>query len=345
MMKAVEMKEFGKSDVFTLGNPLKPIPKEGEICIRIKAAGFNPVDYKIREGWFAINPHQILGCDCSGIVDSLGPNTHAFSVGDEVYALCSTFFRASNGSYAEYTCVPIELAYKKPKNLSFEEAASIPVAALTAYRASLAAIPFKKEDSVFVAGIGGGVGSFLVQFLKIAGVKKIYTLARNAQSADYIEKEEGIARDHILIYEGLSHEELRTALLQLNGNRLYDVTIDLVGGAIKELCLELTGFSGHFSTTLPESDFLSFDVWSEHALPRARNLSLHQVAVGAELGSPHRKDWQIYQRHFKAISEWIEKGLVKPKTQIVGNLSVESVRKAHDLLESHHVKGKLVISV
>jgi NADPH2:quinone reductase len=343
-VKAIEMHQFGNAEVFTLGFPEKPIPLEKQVCIRIKAASFNPVDYKIRKGWYPLNPYQILGCDCSGIIESIGPNTSEFSVGDEVYAMCGSFFHCSNGSYAEYACVPVELVAKKPKSLSYEEAAAIPLAAMTAYRATLASMPFQKTNAVFVAGIGGGVGTFVAQFLKIAGVSKIYTIARDQKSAESLHKNQGIPLDRIFIYSEISLEELCGRLLKANGEKLFDITIDLIGGAMKKLCLELTGYSGHFSTIVPEADS-QWDIWSENSIPRGRNLSIHQVAIGAELSSPSRQDWRIYNKHMALITSWIEQGLLKPQIENVGPLDVHTVQRAHKLLETGQVKGKLVMTI
>jgi len=344
-MKAIVMHQFGNSNVFVMGSPAKPMPNEGQVCIRIKAASFNPVDYKIRQGWYKMDPNQILGCDCSGVIESVGPNTKVFEAGEEVYAMCGSFFHCSNGSYAEYVCVPIELVAKKPANLSFEEASAVPLAAMTAYRATLAAAAFKAGDRVFVAGIGGGVGVFASQFLLMAGVKEIYTLAKDEESADFLQRHLGIQRDHILLYQGLTFDELKDRLLKMNDGNLFDGTLDLVGGEMKRLCLELTGYSGHFSTILPEADFPYFDVWSENSIPRGRNLSIHQVAIGAELGSTDRRLWEIYQQHMFMISESIEKGVLKPIVHTVGPFNLKTVQWAHDLLESGRVKGKLVMTI
>ena len=320
-------------------------PNPGKFVLELRQQVSIPFNYKIRAGWYDVNPQQILGCDCSGVIESVGPDTHHFSVGDEVYTLSSSFFRCSNGSYEDIVSVPEELAYKKPRNLSFEEAAAVPLAAMTALRATLAVVNFQNYQSVFVAGISGGVGTFVAQYLKIMGIEKVYTLAKNAQASEYIQTQLAIPRDHILIYEGLSIDELENALLKMNNQHLFDMTVDLVGGQMKQLCLELTGYSGHFSTIVPESEFKSFDIWSENSIPRGRNLSIHQVAIGAELGSPHKGDWQIYHQHMASISAWIEQGLLKPKIQNVGTLSIQTVQKAHALLETGHAKGKLVMVI
>lgn len=341
-MKVVAMKGFGSADVLILEDRLIPMPKEGEVRIRIKASSFNPVDWKIREGWYGGDSHQVLGFDCSGIVDAIGPHVKQFEVGDTVYAMS---LRSSNGSYAEFTCVPVELVAKKPHNLTFEEAAAIPLASMTAYRATLAPSAFKKEDTVFVAGIGGGVGIFAIQFVRQTGVKKIFTVAKNEKSAQFLQNNLGLARDHILLYEGLSTDKLREKLLDMNKGHLFDATLDLVGGEMKRLCLELTGYSGHFSTILPEDDF-KFPIWNETAIPRARNLSIHQVAVGAELSDSNREYWKIYTRHLGHISEILENGTLKPPfVQVVGHLNAITVQQAHILLEQGRVKGKLVMTV
>lgn len=341
-MKAIVMNGFGSADLLNLQDLPMPVPKENEVRIRIKAAGFNPVDWKIRKGWYGGDPHQILGCDCSGIVDAIGAGVKQFAIGDEVYAMS---FRSSNGSYAEWTCVPVELVAKKPHSLTFEEAAAIPLASMTAYRATLAVLALEKEDAVFVAGAGGGVGMFAIQFIKLAGVKRIYTIAKDEGSVLFLQDNLMLAGDHILIYEGLSTEQLKEKLLAMNGGRLFDATLDLVGGERKRLCLELTGYSGHFSTILPEKDF-SFPIWNENAIPRARNMSIHQVAVGAELGSSDRGYWQIYHRHLGHISQMLENGTLKaPSVQVIGQMCVETVQRAHAELELGRVKGKLVMVI
>lgn len=343
LMKAVVMSGYGTADVFSLQEVPKPEPQEGQIRIRIRASGFNSVDWKIRNNWYGGPAPRILGMDCSGIVDAVGPSTQNFSIGDEVYAM--TFFRSSGGSYAEYVCVPVELAAKKPKNISFEEAAATPLAAMTAYRATVAPSAFKEGDVVFAAGLGGGVGIFAIQFIRFLGIREIFTTAKDEASARFLCEKLEIPRDHVLIYEGLSTEQLREQLIAMNHGRLFDATLDLVGGETKKLCLELTGCSGHFSTILPEQHF-EFPFWGENDIPRARNLSVHQVAIGSEIGTTDRNSWQMYTRHLGRITQMLEKGELRPPfVKTVGPLCAKTVQQAHSFLECGHVKGKLVMVV
>jgi len=341
-MRVIRFKKFGDASGFSMQTIDTPEPKEGEVRIRISASGFNPIDWKIREGQFGGSPNQILGFDCSGVIDAIGPNETRFKVGDEVYALA---MKSSNGTYAEYSCIPTQLVAKKPKNVSFEEAAAIPLAAMTAYRAIIDSSAFKKNDTAFVCGIGGGVGLFAVQFLRNVGVKEIYTIAKDQKSKDFLVKELGLSEDHILLYEGLSHDALKEKLLSMNGDRFFDSTLDLVGGSVKKLCLELTGYSGHFSSTLSEEDF-SFPIWQANSIPRSRNMSIHQVLIMAELADTTKKSWTIYQKHLELITQMIEDDALRlTKLQTVGPFSVETVQKAHQLLESKRVKGKLVMTI
>lgn len=341
-MQAVVLHKFGREGCFALEEVTLPIPKEGEVRVKIKAAAFNPVDWKIREGWYGGDPHQIIGFDFSGVIDAAGPQAKHFAIGDEVYGMA---LKSSNGTYAQYSCVPQELLARKPKNLNYDQTAAIPLATTTAFRATIASGAFKKGDTVFAGGIGGGVGVFAIQFLKQLGIKTIYTVARDRKSADFLVEHLGIDLNHIVLYEGLSHEELKRNLLKLNGGEYFDATLDLVGGEMKKLCLELTGYSGHFSTVLPEKDF-QFPIWEENAIPRARNMSIHQVALGAELADQSRRHWQIYSDHLQLFTKMLETGSLKPPFhQIVGPLSVQTVETALQLLERGRVKGKLVMAI
>jgi NADPH:quinone reductase-like Zn-dependent oxidoreductase len=187
------------------------------------------------------------------------------------------------------------------------------------------------------------VGSFVVELLRFAQVAEIFTIAKDEKSAQFLVEKMGIARDHILIYEGLSSDQLKQNLLSMNRGEFFDATFDLVGKEMKRLCIELTGYSGHFSTILPEIKF-ELPFWGENDIPRGRNLSVHQVAIGAELGNAKRM--QIYSRHLQALTTLlVEKRIKPPVVTVVGSLSEKTVQKAHEMLESGRSKGKLVMIV
>lgn len=174
-MKAVVLEAFGDTKNLQLKDVETPQPNPGEVRIRIKASGFNPVDYKIRQGHLSGTVPLILGSDCSGVIDAIGKDVDGFSIGDEVYAM--PFGQCSNGSYAQFLCIPVEFVALKPRNITFEQAAAIPLVAMTAYRAMIASGALKAGNSIFIAGAGGGVGTVAVALAKIAGVGSICTVA------------------------------------------------------------------------------------------------------------------------------------------------------------------------
>lgn len=343
MMHAVQINKFGDTSVLEDVQVDIPEPKETEVRIKINYAAFNPVSCKMRRGEFGGSCPMILGEDFSGIVDKVGKKTSSLKIGDEIYGM--SFIKCSNGSNAEYTCVEEELVHKKPKNISLEEAASIPLAALTAYRAVISSNAIKKEDSVFISGIGGGVGSFAVQFLKHLGVKSIFTVAKNEKSKKFIMEKLHIPSENILIYDGLSISELEHNLIKMNGGSLFDATLDFVGGDSKELCIKLTKCSGKLVTILAENENFKIPGWG--GLVFMKNIGVTQVFVGAELANcENRNSYKIYNEHLSKITKFIEEGVLKiPEINNIGILNAKTVEKAHNLLESSRTKGKIVMTI
>lgn len=345
-MQAVLLKAIGDENQFIMGQLPIPEPRAGEVRIRVRAAAFNPVDVKIRMGMYGSGKLPIvLGADCSGTIDALGDGVSEFKIGDEVYAM--PFGRCSNGSYAQYLSLPKAFVSKKPKNLSFEEAACLPIAAMTAYRALVSTGALNKKGSLFIAGAGGGVGSLAVQLAQYFHGGSIYTIAGSEESKQSIARHQKIPEHQILVYKGLSLDQLKEGILRLNGGELFAATFDFVGQEMKKLCLELTAHSGHFSSIVPEEPGFEFPVWVRgESLCFAKNLNLHFVFLGAESFSGSEETWSIYQKHLAHLAELIETGcLSAPRFELVGPLSVLTVQQAHRLLGSHRVKGKLVMKV
>lgn len=342
-MKAILLQAHGDASQLKEQEMEKPHPKKGEVRIRIRAAGFNPVDFKIRKGVYGGPTPIVLGADCSGVIDAVGEGANRFSVGDEVYAMA--FGQSSNGSYAEYLCLPSEFAAKKPKNLTFEQAAAVPLVGLTAYRAVIAPSAIKKGDEIFIAGAGGGVGSIAVEMARFAGAKAIFTVAGSSSSSEFLQKAMKLKNEHILIYKGLSVEQMQQKLIEMHGGRLFNACFDFVGAEMKRLCLTLTGHQGHFSSTVPEEPSFQFPVWARgESLCFNRNLSLHFIFVGAESFSGAQESWSIYSQQLNHITELLESGSIQPPPiHIVGGLKLETVVEAHRLLEEGKVKGKLVM--
>ncbi|MBS0652976.1 MAG: NADP-dependent oxidoreductase [Verrucomicrobia bacterium] len=345
-MQAVLLNAIGDENQFVLGELPVPQPQVGQVRIRIKVAAFNPVDVKIRMGMYGGGAMpMVLGADCSGVIDALGEGVSQFAIGDEVYAM--SFGPSSNGSYAQYLCIPVAFVCKKPKNISFEQAASLPLVSMTAYRAMVASGALNKKGSIFIAGAGGGVGSIAVQLAQHFHGGPIFTIAGSEESKEAIARNQKIPANQIQLYKGLSTEMLKEKMISLNGNELFSATFDFVGKEMKKLCLELTGHSGHFSSITPEEPGFEFPVWTRgESQCFGRNMNLHFIFVGSEAFSGPAKSWSIYQKHLSHITELVEtNAITAPQVKVVGHLSVQAVQEAHRLLQSNRVKGKLAMTV
>src|SRR5688572_28388526 len=166
-MQAVEVAPDGSLSVQT-----RPVPRPGagEVLIRVRAAGVNPVDWKIAQRRIGMVP----GVDVAGTIDSLGEGAAGFTVGDQVLG-----FARQSGSYAEFAVVAVSSLAKKSKALSFEQAAGVPIAGETAYRALHEAGKIQPGQTVLIHGAAGGVGSAAVQIAKAAGARVIGTASPN----------------------------------------------------------------------------------------------------------------------------------------------------------------------
>lgn len=166
-MQAVEI---GQGVTLSVQTRSVPWPGPGEVLIKVRAAGVNPVDWKIAPRRVGLVP----GTDVSGVIDSLGEGVTGWKVGDPVLG-----FARQSGSYAEYAVISVTNLARKPKGMTFEEAAGVPIAAETAYRALHEAGRIAPRQTVLIHGAAGGVGSAAVQIAKAAGARVIGTASAN----------------------------------------------------------------------------------------------------------------------------------------------------------------------
>jgi NADPH:quinone reductase-like Zn-dependent oxidoreductase len=173
-MKAAYYPRFGGPEVLVYGDLPEPKLSQNHVLIRVKAAALNPADLALQAGlgdsimetWFPVVP----GWDVAGIVERVGAGVTEFAPGDEVLAYARHDI-LHVGAYAELVSLPVELLCRKPPDLSWEEAAGLPLVGLTAYRGIVQTLGITGEDSVLVLGASGGVGSIAVQLAREAGAK------------------------------------------------------------------------------------------------------------------------------------------------------------------------------
>ncbi|HEY7340844.1 MAG TPA: NADP-dependent oxidoreductase [Ktedonobacterales bacterium] len=345
-MRAILLTAFGSAEHFCLAELQRPEPQPGEVRIRIHAAAFNPTDYQRRQGAGTTNALPlILGIDVAGTVDAVGSGVTAFAVGDEVYTYLLGGGK-TGGGYAEYVCRLVDFVAHKPQNLSFGQAAAVVTTGLTAYQC-LEQAPLHPGEPIFVAGGSGGVGTMMIHLARRAGAGPIFTVAGSERSARYLSETLGIPREQILFYAGLRRAQLAERLRALSGGRLFRIAIDCVGGAMTGLCCDAVDFEGHVISIVqgPRDDSHAPEEDDENRLFN-RSAAFHFVmaSVRGTFGDP--ETWSMYGRQLAALTELFENGAIPPPTITeVGDLSVETVRQAHALLETGHVQGKLVMRV
>ncbi|WP_257463152.1 quinone oxidoreductase family protein [Archangium lipolyticum] len=341
-MRVITQQAFGGVEQLVEEDWPLPEPGPGEVRVRIRAASFNPIDVYFRRGGFGGRLPQVLGRDFSGVVDALGEGVKGLAVGDAVY--CYRAGQGSNGSHAEYICMPALLVLPKPARLGFLEAAALPVVALTAWQ-SVARARVQRGEAVFVAGGSGGVGSMALQILRHLGAHPLLTTAGGDASADYLVRQLGVEPGHILRYRGLSRERLLSEVLAMNGGRHVPVALDFVGGTMKELCFDVAAVEGRVVSIVEEPADSPINLWDEARSPLIlRSLEFHFIQLGARALYAPRETWSVYREQLGTISRLIEEGALNPPAvRSVGPLSAVSVREAHRLLEEGRVQGKLVV--
>jgi NADPH:quinone reductase len=333
-MKAVVLSSFGSADNFDAVDLPVPDVGKGEVRIKVEAASFNPVDYQIRKGGPESNGirSMILGSDLSGSVDAVHVDVTDLSVGDEVFSYVCNL--ASNGAYAEFVSVPAELVAPKPSSLTFEQAAAVPLAGVTASLA-LSKARVGATTSVFIAGGAGGVGSFAVLLARQLGVRNLVTTAGNERSRAYLIERCGLSAEQIVDYRDARFTE---RALKAGGGPFH-VALDLVGGRMLSSCCALLAIDGDLASTTEAPSLDDFDTLFE------KNASFHSVGANAYSLNTDRAAWRKYREMLEHLARLFDSGaLPPPPITVLGKLSPEVVKHAHALLESNAVQGKLVMT-
>lgn len=340
-MRAIQIQSCGSTDVLQEAEIPKPKCGRNEVLVKVKAVGFNPVDYKMRKGVFPAELPKILGLDFSGVIEAKGDLVRDFSIGEEVFGL------SLKGSYTEYISLPYQFIAKKPKNFTFEEAAAIPVAYLTAFQSLIAKGAYQTNRPLFIAGGSGGVGSAAISLAKTYNLGPVFTLAGSESSRNYLKKHFSLSDHQIIDYQGLGTEEIAKKLIEHNEGKQFYFSLDFVGKTAKEVCFLVADFYGHIATVLPEEETFQIPIWGRNDGPFwMKSLSLHMILILASAFSSNPEDWMIYRAQLAHLAGLFEKEeLQKPVIENLGEFSVETVRKAHNQLETGHTKGKLVMTV
>ncbi len=298
-MRAVEIRQSGALTVET--RPV-PNPGPGEVRVKVRAAGVNPVDWKIARRRAGLIP----GTDVSGTIESLGEGVLGWKVGDPVLG-----FARNSGSYAEYAIVPVNLLGRKPKSLSYEEAAGIPIAAETAYRSLHETAKIARGQTVLIHGAAGGVGSAAVQIAKAAGARVIGTASPG------------------------NHEFLRS----LGADEVIDYRSQRFESLVKDVDVVL-------NTANAEANFRSIGIVKPGGVLVSIVGPPNAVACAAaniRCGRPDRETGTSVADILERLAELADAGKLKVPVEQV--YSMEDAGKAWDKSRTGHARGKLIVKV
>ncbi|ACK72808.1 Alcohol dehydrogenase zinc-binding domain protein [Gloeothece citriformis PCC 7424] len=313
-MKAVVINRYGSADVLEYKEVEKPIPAADQVLVKVMASSVNPVDWKIRQGDLQLlssfGGFPRLGCDFAGVVEAIGNEVKSFKVGDEVYGLANPL---SGGAYAEYITISESSMALKPNQATFEQAAAIPVAGLTAFQSLIELGQLQPGYQVLVNGASGGVGTFAVQI-----AKALYAEVTGVCSGKNREFVLGLGADFVIDY----HQEDFTKQV-----KQYDLILDAVGKSSFQKCQPVLKPQGIYISTLPSVDtFLAIGQTFFFSGQKAKIV----------LAQPRRQD-------LNGLSQLIDQSKVKVIIDRVYPLS--EIAEAHRYSETGRAVGKIVLSV
>lgn len=325
-MRAIVLREHGGPEKLILADVDKPVPGKGEVLVRIHAAALNPVDAKIRNG-LPIGPAlpAILGADMAGVVEAVGEDVRGFAIGEEVYG-CVGGVKGMGGTLASHIAADAQLLAKMPANLTFREAAALPLVAITAANVMerLAIVPGEK---VLVHGGVGGVGHIAVQMAKAAGAHVVTTVS--TPEAGQVARELGA--DAAV----LRSTPVADYVAEHTGGRGFDAVIDTVGGENLLRSFEATMVRGRIATTNART---TIDLGQMHG----KALSLHVIFMLLPLLTG--KDRAAHGIVLRDVAAQVEAGKLRPLLD-PRLFDLERAAEAHALLDSGGARGKIVIDI
>jgi alcohol dehydrogenase len=310
-MKAAVFNDYGSADVIEIVNDLvKPEPSDGVVVIKVHYAGINPFDYKVRGGTMKDSVPftfpKVPGMDMSGVVESVGENSGDLKVSDEIYGQANFF--AAQGSIAEFTTAKVSSIAAKPSNVSFSEAAALPLTAVSAYQALVDNMSLSTDQKVLIHGGAGGIGTIAIQLAKHIGAYVATTVS--TKDIDYVKE---LGADQVIDFKT---EDFVSKVKD------FDCVLDLVGGEAYKKSFEVLKSGGILVSLLEQPD----NELSEKYSVKAR----HQGTV-------------VNSESLEKVTELVEQGAIKAK--IEKEFSIEQTADAFRMLENDHPKGKVVIKI
>jgi len=303
-MAAIQVYAYGGADQLTLGRIPRPEPGDGEALVRVRAAGVNPIDWKLREGVrrdvMPMRFPYVPGVDLAGVVEQVGPGVTTVRPGQEVFG------RGAHGSYAEYALAPAQALASKPTTVGFDEAAAIPLGATTAWQGLFEQGHLEPGQRVLILGGAGGVGLFAVQFARWKGAEVIATAS--ARNADFVRS---LGAQTVIDY---------TTTPVADAARDVDLVFDTVGGA---------ALAGVWPALKRAAPLVSIAGQADEAQARERDVRTARFSA------------QISGDLLGAFARLIDEGQV---TVTVGaTFPLGEARQAQELSQGGHGRGRIIL--
>lgn len=308
-MMAWRVHEFGPPHTMTFESIPRPTPGPGEVLVKVRAAGVGPWDGWIRAGKSAL-PQPLpltLGSDLSGDIEAVGPDVTDLCVGDQVYGVTNPQFI---GAYAEYALASAAMIARKPTSLSYIDAASVPVIAVTAWQGLFDQAQLTAGQTVLIHGAAGNVGAYAVQLARRAGIRTIATAAKH----DFAYLHE-LGADTVVDFQTERFEDAA---------RDVDAVLDLVGGETQQRSFQVLRRDGKLISAVSQPD---------QELAKSHGVDATFFLVNVTTG------------YLTKIAGLIDSGALR--TRVGGVLSLVDAREAHLMLEGLRSapKGKIVLAV
>ena len=321
-MRAIVYNRYGGPENLDLREIERPAPSDSEVLVRVRAASVNPVDWHLMRGQPALArvmfggllrpKRRRVGRDLAGVVEAVGPAVTAFTPGDEV-------FGAAPGSFAEFVIATEDQLERKPANVSFEDAAAVPIAGITALQAMRDLANLRSGHRLLVNGASGGVGSFAVQIANACGAT-----VTGVTSTQNVQRVRDIGADEVVDY---TREDF------IAGGQRYDVVFDNVGNRSEAELGRITVPGGVVIQNGAAGNSARIVVAMVATAIRSRR---SPVAFKSFLARPNRDDLAV-------LAGLMDAGKVKPL--IDRAYPLDEIREAVRYVETLHARGKVVITI
>lgn len=312
-MKAAQIKGYGSNEVVEINpNVPTPNPSAGKVLVLVKAAGVNPVDWKIREGYMQqmikLQFPSTLGMDFSGVIKEIGDDgVFGFKQGDEVYGQASVITGGS-GAFAEMALAPAQTIAHKPKNLSYNEAAGLPLVGVSAWQALVENIGLVKGQKILIHGGAGGIGSIAIQLAKGLGAQVATTV-----STDDKQFAQELGADEIIDYKTQKFEDTI---------RDYDAVYDTVGSDTYTRSFRVLKKGGVIVSMLEQ--------------PNAELMNQYGIKALYQFT-------QVNSERLTKLAQWVDQNHIK--VNIERTFSLDQAGKTLDYQKDVHPRGKIVLAV